>query len=1126
MKKKISTILALSIVVSLLTVSASAVGQAPSARSDNIAEHWFYDQLTDGGKAIYDALWDMYNRGMMKDGQASYDLADKGVVSQADIAAYLNGDRTLFNDFAAAKDAFDLEHPEVWYMDSSYLSFRVTQDSAGKYHAYMGPGRADTYYVSGVKSAADVEQKTARLNSAVDAIVSGAKKAAAGSNDEGIAKQVRYVHEQITRSISYRFENQCQAANVGYLRTVYGLVTHEGVCEAYARSMQLVLNKLGIPCVLVCGLQTSGEAEAHMWNEVRIGGNWYVVDATWDDPIVLDASGNIKTTGQNGLDGGERDTYLLVGRDTVGADWKPTASVSSGSMEFEYPDIAPAAFGAGMLEESGLTVVWADDAMEGISSTVYRVSYQGDGLVEAAKKGYYFLVKMYDYNADGSVDQFDNWYYMVHGLHMLGDGPESFDPNNDFRDTGNPYYHDGLSYLTMNVSNCEYVEFAVTTAPPPDWKDNMDLFYLGGYYSGDGSDIVAETGLIFNANGDYEQTPDVKNVYPLFSSPVYVGTNYTIHIEFTDPLYHPNQASINNAYGGKVNDAPAAMNQAVTLDYTGTTYNWGVNANQPHTFADKPPIRNIRWVCEKHGSHSGMSGIGADCRLTTLEFEFSASKMWADDSVSYNFRLTGLVGAKSNKFMENGGWSYVFENLSAYCAYRCSQGIDWNLWGQPQLMDNPDELDLSKMVTEGANGQLENLEALRDQMHLDDYDMNGRLMLVVENINPNSSTAAELSGTRGSETGVPDSAVLGSSLYEIDFARICQKTIVKTGQRLRLSVGFPEGFDASMAGIVFKAYHFTRDANGGISGVEEIPVTVTQYGLIIMCDSFSPFEIVALDADLVNEKPSTDKTVMILSGEGGSFLLADGSVAAGSNGAVTLKEGERATLKVVPNDGMTVEAVTIDGREITVSDDGTVVITYADIGSSCFLNASFVSSAVRKADEAAGMTAVIPDTSIQANPSGGGSSIPAAGIAYVSTQTVEIDGKPVKFEMYALKDVYGNDTNYIKIRDLAYALNGTKAQFSVDWNGTVDLVTGRPYTSDGTENYTPFSGNHPYTWTDYSTYINGKDSYLFAILLTSDDGGGFTYYQLRDLGRKLGFNVDWSAERGVYVETDKPYIEE
>ena len=46
---------------------------------------------------------------------------------------------------------------------------------------------------------------------------------------------------------------------------------------------------------------------------------------------------------------------------------------------------------------------------------------------------------------------------------------------------------------------------------------------------------------------------------------------------------------------------------------------------------------------------------------------------------------------------------------------------------------------------------------------------------------------------------------------------------------------------------------------------------------------------------------------------------------------------------------------------------------------------------------------------------------------------------------------------------------------------------------------------------------------LDAIVLKDDQGGAFTYYKLRDLGMALGFNVGWSAEKGVFVETDKPY---
>ena len=151
------------------------------------------------------------------------------------------------------------------------------------------------------------------------------------------------------------------------------------------------------------------------------------------------------------------------------------------------------------------------------------------------------------------------------------------------------------------------------------------------------------------------------------------------------------------------------------------------------------------------------------------------------------------------------------------------------------------------------------------------------------------------------------------------------------------------------------------------------------------------------------------------------------------------------------------------------------------------------------------------------------STAPAGGTAYASTQTVELDGKKVEFQMYALKEANGGLTNYIKVRDLAFALNGTKAQFSVDWDGQVNLVTGAAYTANGSENSTPFSGDRAYTVPTSPTNVNGEASDLAAIVLTDDNGGGYNYYKLRDLGSKLGFNVDWTAERGVFIESDKPY---
>lgn len=143
--------------------------------------------------------------------------------------------------------------------------------------------------------------------------------------------------------------------------------------------------------------------------------------------------------------------------------------------------------------------------------------------------------------------------------------------------------------------------------------------------------------------------------------------------------------------------------------------------------------------------------------------------------------------------------------------------------------------------------------------------------------------------------------------------------------------------------------------------------------------------------------------------------------------------------------------------------------------------------------------------------------------AYPSTQTVDLDGREVEFQMYALKDANGNPTNYIKVRDLAKALTGSKAAFSVEWDGAVNLVPGGIYAPNGSEGFSAFTTPWPYTLPTSPTKVGGVDSDLQAIVLTDKKGGGHTYYQLRDLGRALGFNVGWSGSKGVFIESGKPY---
>lgn len=143
----------------------------------------------------------------------------------------------------------------------------------------------------------------------------------------------------------------------------------------------------------------------------------------------------------------------------------------------------------------------------------------------------------------------------------------------------------------------------------------------------------------------------------------------------------------------------------------------------------------------------------------------------------------------------------------------------------------------------------------------------------------------------------------------------------------------------------------------------------------------------------------------------------------------------------------------------------------------------------------------------------------SAGRAAASTQSVEVDGREVQFQMYALTDGEGSLTNYVKLRDVAHVLNGTPAKFSVDYNNGIILTTGKAYTSTGTEMQTPYSGDRTYREGTDTVWVDGVPVELKSIILTDDQGRDYTYFKLRDLGAVLGFQVDWSQEKGVLLET-------
>jgi hypothetical protein len=106
----------------------------------------------------------------------------------------------------------------------------------------------------------------------------------------GAFNKVLKIHDYIVESCVYDLQAK-------YCETAYGaLVSKKAKCDGYTRAFNYICNEAGISSVTSYSIPGRGESYGHAWNKVKIGKNWYVVDAT-----NADHSPNIQKAGHDFL---------------------------------------------------------------------------------------------------------------------------------------------------------------------------------------------------------------------------------------------------------------------------------------------------------------------------------------------------------------------------------------------------------------------------------------------------------------------------------------------------------------------------------------------------------------------------------------------------------------------------------------------------------------------------------------------------------------------------------------------------------------------------------------------------------------------------------------------------------
>lgn len=140
-------------------------------------------------------------------------------------------------------------------------------------------------------------------------------------------------------------------------------------------------------------------------------------------------------------------------------------------------------------------------------------------------------------------------------------------------------------------------------------------------------------------------------------------------------------------------------------------------------------------------------------------------------------------------------------------------------------------------------------------------------------------------------------------------------------------------------------------------------------------------------------------------------------------------------------------------------------------------------------------------------------------VATPTSAKVVVNGKLTNFEAYSI-----GGSNYFKLKDIAFIVNGSDKQFAVNWDGTkkvINLVSGAPYSPVGSEMSIGDGKSKNAVVNTSKIYKDGHPVELTAYTI-----GGYNFFKLKDLAQAFNIGLTWDpTTKTVGIDTAKNYDE-
>ena len=286
---------------------------------EDTQNRYYYNQLDENSKIIYAEM--LENIEKIKQGEDNIKISSKlSSVSSTD-----NMSVVLMSSFQNAWDAFRNDNVDIFYIDGSKMSLvtkKIKRGTKVSYEFYISRGENSNYLIEGFEN-------TNQVNDAIKFVEQSENEILNTITEKNDYNKVLKIHNWIVDNLEYNLQDSSNNVNI------YGaLKDKKVVCEGYARLFKSLMDKLEIPCILVSGegidLDT-GNSENHAWNYIYLKGNWYAIDVTWDDPVIV---------GNGKINKDVKYKYFLLGSQNFSKSHIEDGQLVDNGMKFKFPEIS------------------------------------------------------------------------------------------------------------------------------------------------------------------------------------------------------------------------------------------------------------------------------------------------------------------------------------------------------------------------------------------------------------------------------------------------------------------------------------------------------------------------------------------------------------------------------------------------------------------------------------------------------------------------------------------------------------------------------------------------------------------------------------------------------------------